>query len=169
MQDQSDRQPSPLLQSDPHEGCILFSVAYLCHCFGHHDVTPEQVQAFREQTHKQEAMFPQLKCGLQMKRHWDHYEESKEEWQRYWLGPLTRSWVEQQFTEGYIGLVIVERTAGRAHALVALESRGEEGIYVMDPLYGHRVDTWEWFLAVGPGYHGCHHIDGWYKQKGRAT
>jgi len=155
----------PVLQSDPHEGCILCSVAYICHCFGHTGITPDQVQVFREQTRKLEAMFPQWHCGLQMKRHWDHYDDDKEEWQRYWLGPATREWVARHLREGYIGLVIVERVVGKAHALVVLESCGEEGVLVMDPLYGHRVDTWEWFLAVGPRSHGCHHIDGWYRSE----
>lgn len=156
--------PNPLLQPDPHDGCIHYSVAYICHCFGYTMVVPEQVQIFREQTHKLEAMFPILNCNLQMKRHWDDYEHDKEEWQRYWLGPTTRLWVEWHLSHGYTGLVIVERIAGKAHALVVLEGRGDDGVFVMDPLYGHRVERWEWFLSVGPGYHGCHHIDGWYKR-----
>lgn len=154
--------PTPLLQPDPHDGCIFYSVAYICRCFGV-EVTPEQVQAFRAQERKQEAMLPLLNCGLQMRRHWNHYNEDQEEWQRYWLGPATRSWVEQHLSEGWIGLVIVERVTGKAHALVVLERRGDEGVLVMDPLYGHRIDSWEWFLSIGPGHHGCHHIDGWYK------
>lgn len=154
----------PLLQPDPHDGCILYSVAYICHCFGYASVTSDQVQSFREEARKLEAMFPQIVCGLEIKRHWDHYKNDEEEWKRYWLGPATRLWVEQHLRQGYIGLVIVERVIGKAHAVVALESRGDEGILVMDPLYGHHLDTWDWFLSVGPGYHGCHHIDGWYRQ-----
>jgi hypothetical protein len=161
--------PTPLLQPDPHDGCILYSVTYLCHCFGHTEVTPKQVQTFREQTRKLEAMFPQWHCGLHMKRHWDHYDTDQAEWQRYWLGPTAQSWVETHLNQGYIGLVIVERVVGRAHAIVVLESHGDEGIFVMDPLYGHRVETWEWLLSAGPGQHGCHHIDGWYSREGEVA
>jgi len=106
-------------------------------------------------------MYPE-EYGAQVKRHWHTYTD-QEEWKRYWLGPTTQTWVEQHLAQGYIALVIVERVPNKAHALVALESHGNEGVYVMDPLYGHRVDSWEWFLSVGPGHHGCHHIDGWYR------
>ena len=154
--------PPPLLQPDPCEGCILYSVAYLCHCLGYPGTTPEQVRDFRARSNKWEGMFPVVSFGVKLERFWNYLEDDQDEMQRFWLGQGTREWVEKHLTQGQIGLVIVERVAGKAHALVALESRGDKGIFVMDPLYGHRVDTWEWFLSIGPGNHGAHHIDGWY-------
>jgi hypothetical protein len=159
------RWPEPLLQPDRNEGCFIHSMAYLCHCFGHTEVTPEQVQAFREAEHKWEGVFPSLHCGLALERYWDYVDKDEEERRRYWLGPGTRPWVEKHLAQGQISAVIVERVVGLAHALVLLESRGDAGVLVMDPLYGHRIDTWEWFLSIGPGNHGCHHIDGWYSLK----
>lgn len=156
--------PAPLLQPDPHDGCVYYAVAYICHCFGCAEVTPEQVQAFRKQHNKHEGMFPELQCGLQQERFWHYLRLSKEERLLFWLGPGTRPWVEQHFDKGQIGLVTVERVKGIAHAIVALESRGDDGVYIMDPLYGHRVESWDWFLGIGPGTHGCHHIEGWYSR-----
>lgn len=157
--------PAPLLQPNRNEGCFIHSIAYLCHCFGCTEVTPEQVQAFRESEHKWEGMFPSLRCDLELERYWDYVNKDEEERRRYWLGSGVRSWVERHLAQGQISVVIVERVPGLAHALVLLESRGDEGVFVMDPLYGHRLDTWEWFLSIGPGNHGCHHIDGWYSKK----
>lgn len=142
---------------------MLYSVAYLCRCFGRADITPEQVQSFRASEHKWEGMFPHVRCGLDLERAWRYRGQDEEEWRRYWLGPGTRSWVEKHLASGQIGLVLVERVVGLAHALVVLESCGDEGVLVMDPLYGHKTEDWKWFLSIGPGQHGCHHIDGWYR------
>lgn len=154
--------PAPLLQPNRSEGCFIHSIAYLCHCFGATSITPEQVQEWRSETHIWEGMFPRRQCGLALERDWDYVEKDEDERRRYWLGPGTRLWVEEHLDCGQLSVVIVERVVGLAHALVLLESQGEKGVLVMDPLYGHRVDTWEWFLSIGPGAHGCHHIDGWY-------
>lgn len=154
--------PRPLLQPDPHEGCFAYSIAYLCHCFGQTAITAETVQSFRATEHKWEGMFPVLTCGLALDRAWLYRGIDEAERRRFWLGPGTRPWVEEHLAAGQIGVAIVERRAGHAHALVVLESRGEDGVLVMDPLYGHQVDSWEWFLSIGPGQHGCHHLDGWY-------
>lgn len=143
---------------------MLYSIAYLCHCFGHTDVTPEQVRDFRAMEHKWEGIFPSLRCGLALERYWDYVDKDDGERRRYWLGPGMRQWVEKHLASGQISVVIVERIPTMAHALVLLESRQDEGAFVMDPLYGHRVESWEWFLSVGPGHHGCHHINGWYSE-----
>lgn len=153
--------PAPLLQPDRHKDCLLYSVAYLCHCFGYPEVTPEQVRAFRAEQGLQESTYPATMCRISSDHHWLHTRE-KQAFQRFWLGPHQRSWVERSLASGRVGLISVERTPGRAHSLVLLENQGETGVLVMDPLYGHRIDTWEWFLSVGPGHHGCHRIDGWY-------
>lgn len=126
------------------------------------EVTPGHIQAFRQKEHKWEGMYPSLYCGLKLERYWDYLHKDEEERLRYWLGPGTRSWVEKHLVSGQISVVIVERVSTMAHALVLLESRGDEGALVMDPLYGHCVESWDWLLSIGPGNHGCHHIDGWY-------
>lgn len=153
--------PPPLLQPNRNEGCFTYSMAYLCHCLGYTEVTPDDVRLFREQEHKWEGMFPVVRFGAKIERHWN-YEDDRNEWRRYWLGPGTRSWVEKHLTSGQISVIIVERIPAIAHALVLLESKGDEGVLVMDPLYGHRIESWDWFLSIGPGNHGCHHIDGWF-------
>jgi hypothetical protein len=141
---------------------IDYSVAYLCHCLGHTDVTPERVHEFRQQTHKWEGMFPVVSFGTRLERFWDYIDSDETEKRRFWLGPDTREWVESHLAQGKFGLAIVERVPQKAHALVVLESKGDRGVFVMDPLDGHRIDTWEWFLSVGAGHHGAHRIDGWY-------
>ena len=154
--------PAPLLQPDRSKDCLLYSVAYLCHCAGHLDVTAEDVRRFRREAHLWEGMLPKKRFAIAIDRYWDFVYDEPER-QRYWLGPDQRVWVESHLAAGEIGLVCVERTAGRAHQLVVLESRGDAGVLVMDPLYGHRIESWQWFLSVGPSQRGCHRIDGWYR------
>lgn len=155
--------PAPLLQPNRQKDCGFYAVAYLCQCLGYPEVTPEQVRDFREQEHKWEGMFPKVRCNLSIERFWDYIDKDEEERKRYWLGPDTRQWVEQHLASDQIALVVVERVTGMAHMVVLLESRGDEGVYLMDPLYGHCVESWEWFLSIGAGKHGAHHIDGWYE------
>lgn len=160
--------PAPYLQPDRHTGCIEHSTAYICRCLGHSEVTAEQVEAWRRDGHSDgkhywEGMYPQMILGHAILRFWkslgDHDEAER---LRYWLGPGTREWVEQHLAAGQIGLVQVHRIATMAHAVVLLEARGDAGVFLMDPIYGHIIEPWDWFLGIGPGNHGCHHIEGWY-------
>ncbi len=160
------RWPAPLLQPDPHDGCVLYSVAYLCRCLGHPDVTPEQVQQFRQERRLQEYCYPGEFGDVTI--HYWQYRHGELEWQRFWLGPAQRSWVESYLAAGYLGLASVKRTPGYGHALVVLEDKGDDGVLVMDPLYGHRIESWDWLLASGVG-HLCHRINGWYRAADRAV
>lgn len=153
--------PAPLLQPDPAKDCLLYSLAYICHCAGYPQVSVEDIRRFRAEAAMWAGMFPTKRCGLHMERIWEYLPDESERL-RFWMGPGERAWVEEHLCTGKIGLVCVERAVGHAHQLVVLESLGDAGVLVMDPLYGHREEPWDWFLSVGPGHTGCHHIDGWY-------
>jgi hypothetical protein len=36
-------------------------------------------------------------------------------------------------------------------------------VLLMDPLSGFVSEPWEWFLGIGPGKHGCHYVESWYR------
>ncbi len=155
--------PAPYLQPEKHTGCIEHSVAYLCRCLGHPDATAEQVAAWREEKHCGEWMYPSLVLGIPTERFWQWYEVDEAEQRRFWLGQETRPWVERHLAAGELAIVQLHRIPTMAHAVVLLEARGDEGVFLMDPIYGHIVEPWEWFLGIGPGNHGCHHVEGWYR------
>lgn len=160
--------PAPYLQPERHTGCIEHSTAYLCRCLGYADVTADQIGAWRDNGHTDgkhywEGMYPSLVLGhAKPQRFWQFYDSDEAEQRRFWLGPGTRPWVEQHLAAGHLALVQLHRIPTMAHAVVLLEARGDEGVFLMDPIYGHVVESWDWFLGIGPGNHGCHHVEGWY-------
>src|SRR5262249_28958902 len=111
-----------------------------------------------------EWMYPALVLGHPVERFWDWMDKDEAERLRFWLGADTRAWVEQRLARGQVAVVQVHRIATMAHALVLLERQGDAGVLLMDPLYGHVVESWDWFLSIGPGNHGCHHVEGWYSE-----
>lgn len=152
--------PPALLQPDPSTGCIDYAVAYLCHCLGHPEVTPADVCAFND-SHICRYDYPKHRFGAEMETYWKVVkDEQKRRW--WWLGKEGRPWVEDWLQRGYLGAVTVERVQGRAHAVIVLDG-DDDGVLLMDPLYGHCVEPWDWFLSVGAGNHNAHHLNGWYK------
>lgn len=156
------RWPGPLLQPDKKKDCMLYSVAYLCRCLGHTDVTPEQVKQYREETGWTETSFPGQRLSIQSDHYW-HYKQPSD-YQRFWMGKKQRGWVEQHLADGQIALVCVHRVPEMGHIVVLLEA-DETSVMLADPIYGHVRETWDWVLGVGPGTHGCHRIDGWYSKE----
>ena len=153
--------PAPVLQPTSETGCIEASVAYIAHCLGFPDVTPQMIaDAKGAESPACERYIPTC-LGYPVEMWWEHTQNEPEK-RLFWLGAHARPWVETHLARGAIALVTVERVPGRAHAIVLLEAHGDAGVYVMDPLYGHRVDAWEWFLGVGASFHGAHHLSGWY-------
>ena len=154
--------PAPMLQPTSDTGCIEHSVAYIAHCLGFTHVTPQMVaDAKGAESPAAERYVPHC-LGYPVDLWWHHKDENDIK-RMYWLGANARLWVEYHLRAGEIALVIVERVPNRAHALVLLESRGDDGVLVMDPLYGHRTEPWPWLLGLGAGRHGAHHIAGWYR------
>lgn len=159
--------PAPYLQPDRHTGCMEHSVAYLCRCLGYSDVTAEAVRSWRENGHSDgkkygEWVYPKYVLGVSMSRFWDYEKSDPDECKRFWLGPDTRPWVEQRLATGALAIVHLHRIPTMTHAVVLLEARGDAGVYLMDPIFGHVVESWDWFLGIGPGNHGCHHVEGWF-------
>ena len=152
--------PQPLLQPDKQRDCLLYSVAYLCHCCGFMDVTPEQVRQYRTETGWMERSFPEKRLSVQAEYYW-HYKQPAD-YQRFWLGLSQRVWVEQHFIDGQIALVCVHRVSEMGHIVVLLEA-DSSGVLLADPIAGHVRETWEWLLGIGPGMYGCHRVEGWYK------
>lgn len=158
--------PDAYLQPDRHKDCGFYASAYLCRCLGHPDVTAEQIMAWREETKRLEFSYPQT-LGHPVTCFWDALKRGDDaEQRRYWLGEGTREWVEDWLARGYLAVVQVHRIPTMAHALVLLESQGDSGVLLMDPIYGHITEPWDWFLSIGPGHHGAHHVEGWYQREG---
>lgn len=162
--------PAPLLQPDPHTGCMQYSVAYLCRALGFPDVTPADVSAYRHERHYCEDSYPKVVLGAEMHR-WSEDADDEVARRRWWLGPDARPWVEGWFERGYIALWHAHRALHIGHLMVGVEARGDEGVLVVDPLSGFIVEPWAWIL--GPGVrpdgdyinHPCHRIDGWYRME----
>lgn len=150
--------PAPLLQPDKKKDCLLYSVAYLCHCFGFTSVTVELVKAFRQQMRLKEVHYPE-ELGLEMECYWRY--EDEQQWKRFWLGMEQKVWVQEHLAQEHLALVSIHRVPEMGHSVVLLEA-DETGVLIADPATGHVHETWEWFLGMGPGTHGCHRIEGWY-------
>jgi len=99
--------------------------------------------------------------GAEVRRFWDVYGDEPERG-KFWMGPDAEGWVRDWLAGGWIGHASVYRIPAMGHAVAVLEAR-DEGVLLMDPIYGHVVEPWDWFLGIGPGKHGCHHIGAWYR------
>ncbi len=165
--------PSPYLQPDNHS-CGYYASAYLCRCFGF-DVSAEDLRATATKagyTGPESYLplcetFPVERYGLKRESFWDYTQniDDKELWRttgaRFYLGGDARRWFTEKLA-GRLALVNVYRAYPTYHMLVALEA-GEGGVIVMDPLFGHRVETWDWFLGSGPGTNTAHNVAGFYE------
>ncbi len=148
--------PAPYLQPDRHTGCYQYSLAYLARCLGHPNVSAETLSGFRTQTGHSEACYLNEVLGQQMEIFWQTHARV------FWLGGEARSWVEQHFAEGWIGLAAIDRGGPLHHSVAVLEAR-ESGVLLMDPLFGFKEETWDWFLGVGPGHRFTHQLTAWYR------
>ena len=161
--------PTAYLQPDPKQDCNFYSTAYICRCLGYPDVVADDVRAFRETPdiegrYTHEAHYPERLDGIEMQPYWRDHRPDGGFNDRWWLGPTQQSWVEQMLADGWIARADVLRVTFMGHAVVVLESRGDTGVLLMDPVHGMVVEPWEWFLAGGPG-HECHRIEAWYRRK----
>lgn len=173
--------PEPYLQPDRTKDCGYYSAAYIARCLGHPEVTAGQVKAWREETTKHEAYFAADALGAEVRRFWDVFGD-KPERKIFWLGPDAREWVRGWLADGWIAQLQVHRIAAMGHAVVLLEA-SDDGVLLMDPIYGHMTEPWGWFL--GPGarngrqgerwmgsapdgreFYGCHFVEGWYRKSG---
>jgi len=139
------------------------SVAYICHVFGRTDVTPADVIAYRQSTRKIEGLFlTEVFSNIKCERYWEDYraDPTHELHKRWWMGPANRGWVETRLQAGHVALVHILRIPTMTHAVVLLEA-DDSSVLLMDPIYGFKEESWDWFLGPGSGQQ-CHHIDGWY-------
>jgi hypothetical protein len=170
------RWPEPYLQPDRRKDCGYYAAAYVARCIGHPGVTADQVKAFRADTRKHEVMFAQDVLGAEMRTHWTEHGDSPER-KVFWQGPRQREWAQGWLDGGWIAQACLHRIAGMGHAAVVL-GYSAEGVLLMDPIYGHVTEPWEWFLGPGPKaecpdwpgvapdrrpFYGCHFIEGWYR------
>jgi hypothetical protein len=156
--------PDPYLQPDRNQDCGYYAAAYVARCLGHPDVTADQVRAWRAETRYHETAYAREVLGADVRTFWDEGDDEKRrKW--FWLGPGLANWVMAWTFTGWIGQVMLHRIPDLGHAAVILGA-GPDGVLLMDPIYGHVTEPWEWFLGIGPGKYGCHFIEGWYKPHG---
>lgn len=176
--------PEPYLQPDRHKDCGFYSAAYVARCLGRADVTAETVKAWRAETRYHEAAYAREVLGAEHLRFQRAEDEGDQDARNaFWLGPRRRSWVEGHLDAGWIAQVMLHRIAAMGHAAVVL-GYSAEGVLLMDPIYGHLTEPWEWFLGPGPkaeaaewpgtapdgrAWYGCHFIEGWYRLPERAV
>lgn len=165
--------PEPYLQPDRTRDCGFYGAAYLARCLGFPDVTAEQVKAWRSETCRHEDHYARVALGAQMRTFWDECTDDTASVAenlrrgRFWMGPGTGEWVRSWLADGWIAHAEVMRISAFGHAVVLLDA-SDEGVLLMDPLYGHVIEPWGWFLGSGPGTPGAHHIAGWYRLGGGA-
>lgn len=157
--------PEPYLQPLGSRDCSYYAVAYIARVLGDLGMDAESVMDWRAQTRKHESHFIGQALGGEF-RHWGEDAADDDARRRWWLGPTARPWVEGWLADGWIGLALVHRIPELAHAVVVLDAT-EAGAVLMDPwptYGGFLTESWDWFLGVGAGTHGCHRIDGWYRK-----
>jgi hypothetical protein len=144
--------------------CGYYAVAYICRVLGHPEVTGDQVKQWRAETGFHEDSYPERALGHEVHR-WREDRDDEEKRRRWWLGPGTEPWVRSWLEDGWIAHVFVHRRQDYGHAVALLDAT-DDAVHLMDPwpaFGGHITEPWEWFLGIGPGTHGCHHIVGWYR------
>jgi hypothetical protein len=119
--------------------------------------------AWRDQTGIHEERYLQQAPGIETRSWWDdlHDDEARPRW---WLGPEGREWLESWLADGWLGLSHVHRTERMTHAVVVLDA-SERDVLLMDPIFGHIVEPWDWFLGIGLGSYGCHRICSWHRKE----
>ena len=153
--------PAPYLQPDVTRDCAFYATAYLARCLGRNEISAQSVMAWREQTTRHEDYYIEQALGVES-RSWWHDKDDDERRVRWWLGPRGREWVESWLADGWIGGAHVHRISAMTHA-VAVLGASDAGVLLMDPILGHVVEPWEWFLGVGAGTFGCHRITAWHR------
>ena len=153
--------PEPYLQPDPTRDCEWYSAAYVARALGRPNTTVDDVRAWRERTNRYQTGYAADLPGIEGEcLRWNF--EDEDERRRWWLGPGTREWVERHLADGWIADVRVHRVSHMTHAVVLLDAF-EEGVLLMDPVYGHVIEPWDWFLGIGPGTYGCHRVEYWLR------
>jgi hypothetical protein len=160
--------PEPYLQPSRSQDCGFYAAAYLARCLGHPEVTAGQVRAWRAETCRHEDHYASVALGAEMRTFWDACTDDTTSMAenlkrgRFWMGPGSEEWVRSWLADGWIAHVEVMRISAFGHAVVLLDA-SDEGVLLMDPLYGHVIEPWDWFLGSGAGTHGAHHVAGWYR------
>jgi hypothetical protein len=160
--------PEPYLQPDRSMDCGFYTAAYIARCLGHSGVTAEQVKAWRAETARHEDHYARVALGAETRTFWDYCTDDTASMAvnlrrgKFWMGPGTEDWVRSWLDDGWIAHAEVMRISAFGHA-VALLDAAEEGVVLMDPLCGHVIEPWSWFLGPGPGMKGAHFIAGWYR------
>ena len=161
--------PEPYLQPDRNQDCSFYAAAYIARCLGRPETTAEQIKAWRAETHRHEDHYARAFLGAEMRTFWDAMDLDEKapladclRRGKFWMGPGTEDWVRGWLADGWIAHVEVMRIAAMGHAVVLLDAR-ECGAFLMDPIYGHVTEPWDWFLGSGLGSHGAHHVAGWYR------
>jgi hypothetical protein len=161
--------PEPYLQPDRQRDCGFYAAAYIARCLGRPEVTADQVKAWRAETHYHEDHYAHRVLGAEMRTFWDECADDTSSMAdnlkrgKFWMGPGTEDWVRSWLDKGWIAHVEVMRISALGHAVVLLDA-GNDGVLLMDPLTGHVTEPWEWFLGIGPGKHGSHHVAAWYRR-----
>jgi len=157
--------PDPYLQPVSSRDCSYYTTAYLARCLGHPDVTAEQVMAWRDQTRRHEDRYIEQALGIESRAWWADVDNDAA-CRRWWLGADGADWVREWITDGWIGYASVHRVDFMTHAVAVLDAT-EDGVLLMDPVYGHVIEPWDWFLGIGAGTYGCHHISTWHRREAR--
>lgn len=144
--------PLPYLQPDRTKDCGFYSVAYIGHCFGL-DVTAQQVMEWRAETNRHEDHYLQEVHGIPMQKP-AHDRLAGRLYHHWWMGPDQREWVAS-LLDVAVCLVHLLRIPTMHHSVVALEAH-DDGVLLMDPIYGHVVEPWDWFLGPGAGNQNAH-------------
>lgn len=161
--------PEPCLQPDRSMDCGFYAAAYAARCLGHPEVTAEQVKAWRAETRCHEDRYAARALGAEIRTFWDECTDPRESVAdalrrgKFWMGPGTGEWVRCWLADGWIAHVEVRRIAAFGHAVVLLDA-ADDGVLLMDPIYGHIIEPWDWFLGSGPGTPGAHYVAGWYRR-----
>lgn len=170
--------PEPYLQPNPREDCGYYAAAYIARCLGRPETTAEQVKAWRAETSRHEAYYARYVLGADYRTFWDVFRDEPAR-KIFWLGPAAEQFVREWTADGWIAGLCLHRIAEMGHAAVLLEA-SDDGVLLMDPIYGHITEPWSWFLGPGPragrseqewpgraadgrAFHGCHFIEGWYR------
>lgn len=170
--------PDAYLQPDRRKDCGFYAAAYIARCAGFPGATAADVMAWRESARFGDVHYAAQALGAEMYSFTDAEREGGEDARRpFWLGPAARPWLEGRLDGGWIAMVQVNRIREMSHAVVALEC-SDAGVLLMDPIYGHMTEPWDWFLGPGPKaecadwpgtaadgrpFFGCHFIEGWYR------
>ena len=152
--------PAPYLQPDPHRDCHLYATAYVARCLGKPDATAEAVRALFD-SGKREEVYPERETGAPMRAYWREAGGYKNK--VWWLGPHAERWVRFWLRRGWVGLAHIHRIPDMTHCVALLEA-DDDGVLIMDPIYGFKREPWAFFLGPGAGRHGLvHRIDAWYE------